>query len=369
MNASLAAWLRQNQARFAFSLRMLLAGVFSYLLGEALGLTQSYWAVLSAVIVIQGSVGGSFTAGVNRLVGTMGGAAWGAAVAAFVPHPLSSSMVLALVIAVAPLAVITAFRPAYRVAPITAIIVLMGSSLQQADPIDSALSRVAEIGLGSAVAIAVALLVLPARAHRLLSQSCARALSLMANLLAVLERALDGAVDAKALGELQSALRIGLAQAETRAQEAQVERANRLAAEGPDPERLVRILRRIRHDTAMLTRILTAPSEEVVSAEMREPLRAVLKALTEWLKGIAKALPNAETPPALDALDAATGRYKAALAQGRHRDADVSGSGALGQRLVVLSFLFDQMRENVKDMAERAVERARPDSAALDGAG
>ncbi len=46
---------------------MTLAALSSYVLGEVLELAQSYWAVLSPVIVIQGSVGGSVRAGLNRL--------------------------------------------------------------------------------------------------------------------------------------------------------------------------------------------------------------------------------------------------------------------------------------------------------------
>jgi uncharacterized membrane protein YccC len=158
-------WLETHRGELQFGLRMTLAALLSYALGEALGLAQSYWAVLSAVIVIQGSVGGSVKAGVNRLIGTVGGAFWGAIVAIIVPHRDPVALALALMAATAPLAVLTAYKPDYRIAPITAIIVLMGTVFLHAEPLSSAVERVFEIGLGSAIAVAVAVFILPARAH------------------------------------------------------------------------------------------------------------------------------------------------------------------------------------------------------------
>ena len=80
------AWLQTHHGKLQFGLRMTVAALLSYGLGEALGLAQVYWAVLSSVIVIQGSVGGSLRTGLYRLVGTVGGAFWGAVVAGLMPH-------------------------------------------------------------------------------------------------------------------------------------------------------------------------------------------------------------------------------------------------------------------------------------------
>jgi uncharacterized membrane protein YgaE (UPF0421/DUF939 family) len=43
-------------------------------LGELFGVKQVYWAVLTAVIVMQASVGGSLKATIDRLAGTAAGA-------------------------------------------------------------------------------------------------------------------------------------------------------------------------------------------------------------------------------------------------------------------------------------------------------
>jgi uncharacterized membrane protein YgaE (UPF0421/DUF939 family) len=58
----------------------------SFALAQVLALPQGYWAVFTAVLVVQGSVGGSWKASVDRLVGTLLGAVYGAVIATLVPH-------------------------------------------------------------------------------------------------------------------------------------------------------------------------------------------------------------------------------------------------------------------------------------------
>ena len=60
-------------------IRAATAAALSLLVSDALGLPQSYWAVITALIVVQGSLGGTLTAGLDRLIGTLAGAALGVA--------------------------------------------------------------------------------------------------------------------------------------------------------------------------------------------------------------------------------------------------------------------------------------------------
>jgi len=57
----MSAW-RRHLAELRLSLRMTVAGVAAFALGQLLGLPQAYWAVLTAVIVMQANVGASFEA-------------------------------------------------------------------------------------------------------------------------------------------------------------------------------------------------------------------------------------------------------------------------------------------------------------------
>src|SRR5262249_38296151 len=150
---------------------------------------------------------------------------------------------VALLLAVAPLAAVTGFRAAYRVAPITAIIVLMGGSVQLTGPVTSAISRVFEISLGSIIAILVAFFIIPARAHRLLARSASATVSAMADLAGLLAAHPCSAANAGQFFPALNRIRTLIAQTEIRAGEAKVERSNHLTG-APDPEPLARTLRR-----------------------------------------------------------------------------------------------------------------------------
>jgi hypothetical protein len=69
-------WLTKYRLEARLMLRMSAAGLLAFALAQLLGLARDYWAVLTAVIVMQASVGGSLKAMVDRFLGTMGGAAW-----------------------------------------------------------------------------------------------------------------------------------------------------------------------------------------------------------------------------------------------------------------------------------------------------
>ena len=53
------------------SLRITVAGLIALAIGELLRVKQVYWTVLTAVIVMQASVGGSLKATIDRLTGTV----------------------------------------------------------------------------------------------------------------------------------------------------------------------------------------------------------------------------------------------------------------------------------------------------------
>ncbi|MGA7327609.1 MAG: FUSC family protein [Rhodomicrobium sp.] len=353
----MTAWLVKNRVKLQFALRMTFAALASYGLGEALGLAQTYWAVLSSVIVIQGSVGGSLRAGINRLIGTVGGAFWGAAVALLIPHDTTAALAVALFVAIAPLAILTGFRPDYRVAPITAIIVQMAPSLMQSDPVTSAVSRVFEISLGSAVAIAVAYFILPARAHSLLAQSATAVVAAMAELVSLFSAALCSGTGAAEIFKVQNKIRAGIAQTELRASEAAVERANRLSA-GPDPEPLARTLRRLRHDLAMIARALGTPFSEPVKQHIEAPLSAIFSALGAWLAADSQALAAGKPAPNLEAVKAAIETYKRAVAGNGQQGLSYQAGNNDVVRAYTLLFTFEQTLQNLEDLADRTSEFA-----------
>ena len=162
---ALAGRLRRRSLELRLGLRMTAAGLLAFAVAELLCLAQGYWAVLTAVIVTQTSLGGSLKAMLDRLVGTIGGAICGIAATLIVPRGGPAPAALALVLALVPVAVLVAFKPAYRVAPVTAVIIVPGSP-GSSPVLHAGLERTFEIGLGSLAALVVALLVLLAARRR-----------------------------------------------------------------------------------------------------------------------------------------------------------------------------------------------------------
>ena len=157
----LCALVRHHRVQLALSIRVTIAALASLALAQLLHLPLPLWAVLTAVIVTQMSIGRSLKATFDYLVGTLGGAIYGGAIGVLVPHSNEIALLAVVAIAVAPLALIAAINPRFSVAPITAIIVLLVPMMTHASQIASAFDRVLEVALGGVTGFVVSLLLLP----------------------------------------------------------------------------------------------------------------------------------------------------------------------------------------------------------------
>ena len=165
---------------------MTAAALVTFALAAALGLAQGFWAVITALIVVQGSVGGSLKAALDRFAGSVCGALYGGLVAMLVPHVTDATRALALLLAIAPLSLLAARSASFRVAPITAVIVLLGATSALSGPIGFALERVLEVGLGCVVALLASLLIAPTRASRTALKAAGQVAGLLGRQLAAL---------------------------------------------------------------------------------------------------------------------------------------------------------------------------------------
>jgi uncharacterized membrane protein YccC len=176
-----AARVKAYRAQLRFCLRMTVAALLAFALTQLLAIPlHGLWAVLTAVVVTQMSVGGSLRATAEYVIGTLGGAAYASLVGVLVPHITALALAGVLALTVAPLAGAAALNPSFRVAPFTAVIVLLISNELGEGPIESALFRLLEVGLGGAVAVTVSLLVFPERAYGLGLDAAARGLDRLA---------------------------------------------------------------------------------------------------------------------------------------------------------------------------------------------
>jgi uncharacterized membrane protein YccC len=148
-------------------LRTATAAALSYLAYRAFQLPHGYWAVISAVIVMQSNLGRSISAGANRLLGTAIGALVGALV-----FRMSGLDVWGVFLAIVLTMAICSIRPlqqSQRLAGVTASIVMLvgeGSAWR------AGYSRFVDVALGIVVALLVSFL-WPSRAELDLRSSLA----------------------------------------------------------------------------------------------------------------------------------------------------------------------------------------------------
>jgi uncharacterized membrane protein YccC len=354
-------WAGANGAALRLCFRMTVAGLLAYVLAELFTLPRGYWAVFSAIIIVQTSVGGSVKATIDRVIGTIGGGVAGGAAGYLLPHDSMLSLGVALVIALVPLTLVAALWPHYRIAPLTAVIVLLTSGAQQF--LESALYRIFEITLGSFVGLSVSLLLLPARAHGLVISAAARLLGRLADLLGDWLAVLAGGGDRTRIMQLQDDIRAGMAHLEIVAGEAHHERRTYLTHEfAPDP--LVRTVFRLRNDVVMIGRAAAEPLPGPILARLRQPLEQVSEAAQCFLRTCADALRERKNPPALDAVEQALVKFIATIEELRREGATRALPVENIGRLYALGFAVEQLRQNFVDFRNRVTECARADSEA-----
>jgi uncharacterized membrane protein YccC len=339
--------------QLALSIRVTIAALLALALAQLLQLPLPLWAVLTAVIVTQMSVGRSLKATLDYLVGTLGGAVYGGAIGVLIPHSSEVALLAVLALAVAPLALLAAINPRFSVAPITAIIVLLIPTMTNTSLIDSALDRVFEVALGGITGLVVSFVLLPANAHPLVARAAAHTLDQMARTLGDLLAGLEHGLDTDALHRIQDDIGQALVQMNVVGTEAEHERSARLSA-GPDTGPLLRTLLRLRHDLVMIGRAASSPLPEAVRARLDSPLEQAGAALVDYLCASAAALRAGGPPPSLKTVEIALDAYAVEIAALR-RDGVTRGlPGDEAERFFALGFSLEQMHSNFKDL-ERCV--------------
>jgi uncharacterized membrane protein YccC len=345
----LIEWAAGHWLEIGLTLRMSAAGLIAFAVGHLLGLPQVYWAVLTAVIVMQASIGGSLKAMIDRFAGTIGGAGWGVAATLAVPQTSALWTGLALAVALVPLAALTAFKPSYRIAPVTAAIVLLAYS-NRSHIVEAALDRVFEIGLGSVVALLVALIVTPSRAHDVVGVAARDALSLMAEQARNLLCDLAVAAERNAVTALHDRIRAAIERANNAADEARRERRSYLS-DAPDPDPIVRDLRRLGHDLVIIGRALRRPLADAVAARLGAPAAAIAENLAAVLNGMGTAVAGGSEPPDLLPMQAALAQFDAAIAALRRDGITRDLPDEAVERVFGLAFALEQIGRNLDELA------------------
>jgi uncharacterized membrane protein YccC len=347
------ARLKSRKVELGLGVRVTVAAFGALAVAMALGLKLPLWAVLTSIIVTQMSVGRSLKATRDYLVGTVGGAIYGGAVAILIPHTGEGALLAVLVLAVAPLAFIAAINPSLNVATVTAIIVLLLPMMHQTTPLDSAIDRVLEVTVGAITGLLVSFFVLPSRAHSLIRVNAARMLDLLASALAELLAGLTRGRDNDALHALQDGIGAAMVGLNATGAEAERERAAHLSS-GPDTGPLLRTVLRLRHDLVMIGRSTVVPLPADLQARLAAPLARVSETMAAYLRAIAAALRTGVGAPAIWPVQTALQAYADEVAAVRAEGLIRGQPGDVAERFFALGFSLEQMRQNLKDL-ERCV--------------
>jgi uncharacterized membrane protein YccC len=341
--------LRSRKTQLALAVRVTVAAFAALVIALALQLMLPLWAVLTSLIVTQMSVGRSLKATRDYMLGTIGGALYGGAIAVLIPHSGEPELLALLVLAVAPLAFIASINPSLNAATVTAVIVLLVPAMNHANPLGSAIDRVLEVAVGAFTGLLVSFVVLPSRAHSQLRGNAARVLDLIAAALAELLAGLSRGRDNDALHRIQDGIGTALVGLNATGAEAERERAAHLSS-GPDTGPLLRTILRLRHDVVIIGRASVVPLPSDLQVRLAAPLSDVSTAIVDHLRASAGALRNATMPPAILPIEMAVKAYASEVERVRSDGLTRDLPGDAAERFFALGFSLDQMRQNLRDL-------------------
>jgi hypothetical protein len=341
--------LRGRKTQLSLAVRLAVAAVAAYAIARALHLMLPLWAVLTSLIVTQMSVGRSLKATRDYMLGTVGGAVYGGAIAMLIPHSGEGGLLALLVLAVGPMAFIGAINPSLSAATVTAVIVLLVPAMNHANPLDSTIDRLFEVTVGALTGLAVSFLVLPSRAVSQIRINAAQLLELLAAAFAELLAGLTRGLDNDTLHRIQDGIGTAMASLHATGLEAERERATHLSS-GPDTGPLLRTVQRLRHDVVMIGRASVVPLPANVQARLARPLSDVSSAIVDYMRTAANSLRDGSGTVDISPVDAALQAYSAEVASLRSEGLIRGVPVDVAERFFALGFSLEQMRQNLNDL-------------------
>ena len=341
--------LRGHKTQLSLAIRLAVAAVAAYAIAKALHLMLPLWAVLTALIVTQMSVGRSLKATRDYMLGTVGGAVYGGALAMLIPHSGEGGLLALLVLAVAPMAFIGAINPSLSTATVTAVIVLLVPAMNHANPLDSTIDRLFEVTVGALTGLVVSFLVLPSRAVSQIRIGAAELLELLAAAFAELLAGLTRGLDNDTLHRIQDGIGTAMASLHAVGLEAERERAAHLSS-GPDTGPLLRTIQRLRHDVVMIGRASVVPLPATVQARLARPLTDVSTAIVDYMRAAAASLRDSRGVVDIQRVDTALQAYAAEVAALRSEGLIRGVPVDVAERFFALGFSLEQMRQNLNDL-------------------
>lgn len=345
----------ENWPRLRQALQTTVAACLAYAAAELLHAPQGFWAVMTAILVTQVNVGASLGLAVDRLLGSLLGVIVGGAVAlAVADHQEWKIPALAATVLV--LAFFSARRPPFRIACVTAAIVILGDP-RFGPPISSAGYRMLEVTIGAGISVLTTLMLFPSRAGPAFAEHVERTLPMLFDVMAgALASALGEPRNQDSITASGAKIRAAFAAGDVLAKETRLEVAGFLANH-PDPDAVLRALRRFWHTDIMLLRAVAEPLPAAAVTVLRPNLEKLLAAVDALRAQYAQADSAAAAPDLSSVLDALSALE---LDIGQMREQGELRALPLEDvlRLMTFDFALGQLRANLKDIAARSHDLA-----------
>lgn len=352
---AVTALLAQYRPQLRQCIRVTAAALAAYGANLFFDFQQGYWMAFTAILIVQANLGASLRAAFERMTGTLSGAAYGALVSTLMPHDTHPMFALTVIAGLAPAGFAAAVSPMFRIAPITVAIMLFSNTAHDMSPTVFAEHRVMEIGMGCLIGLAMSLLVLPSRAHNMLASGIAGILTQYTELLSVQASMAVRATEQAAIDERHTAIRNAISRLDVICDEARRERKSRLTGE-PDPEPLLRMVRRIRNDLVMIGRAVMRPLPESAQPALLEPFSGIAAAAGNLFRTLSTALPGRAPVAVPPGLEAAFDSFASAMSSLHQRHALDSLPESDTGRIFTLGFALEQLHQNLNDLVARANE-------------
>lgn len=304
---------------FRHSFKVGLAAALAYAMAAAAGLEHSLWAPISALIVMQVQTSASLEISLMRLLGAIAGAALGVAAAAATPQE-PWGLAAALLAACSACVFLELWEPRFRMAGITAVVVLFWGSMPQASALHLAVSRVLEMGMGIVSALLVSALLWPVSVASQLNAAVRRQFHAAA---AALETMTDNFLRGqKSLSpRFLDKLFFDIGESAAVFEKARNYELYHIHQGYPHLVTLIRALDGIRMYLAGMLEALNSDAGEPAALEFADELRDLTEAAAQGLRWIA-ARPSDEPPPLRRVIEAGTARFSVLRDQGCFRELD-----------------------------------------------
>lgn len=249
-----------------------------------MGTDNMSWGVFSALFVVQASIGGTISTGLQRIAGAVLGAVLGVG-AVLLPGNGIAGTLISLVVGVGSMSLVSVRWPQLAYGLVTVTIIIVAPDFYV---VEGALEKIAAIGIGSLCGMVAAVSVLPVSARRQAEQHLSQALRACGRLLDECVHCLVDGQEHKAY-DADADISYALSRARDMSNQAQAERAS-IAPSRVPPFGLFGEVERFRYTLTLIDRFSDHALPEELRHEYGEGLRAWSEAVNLQIVHLADAI-------------------------------------------------------------------------------